>query len=112
MQTIAHAKLKHVQIAPRKVRLVIDQIRGMNVVNALGILETTQRRANPIVVGILKSAIANAVEHNNDLDPDNLFITRAQVDQGRTLKRFRPRAMGRGAKILKKSSHIVLGVGE
>ncbi|MGK0288990.1 MAG: large subunit ribosomal protein L22 [bacterium] len=110
-EPIAKASLSHVRIAPRKARLVIDQIRGMSVVNALGILENTRRRANPIIRDLLKSAIANATQKNAAVDPDELVITEARVDQGRTLKRMRPRAMGRGAVIRKHSSHILITIG-
>ncbi len=105
------ALVKNVRLAPRKARLVIDQIRGIRVVIALGILENTRRRVNPIVRDAVKSAIANAVQKDSKVDPDTLIITEARVDQGRTLKRMRPRAMGRGAAILKKSCHIKIAVG-
>lgn len=108
---IGKASLKHVRIAPRKVRLVIDRVRGMNVAQAIGTLENTRRNANPIIRDLLKSAIANAVQKNEGIDPDRLKIVEARVDKGRTLKRMRPRAMGRGAQILKKSSHILISVG-
>ena len=109
--SIARAVKVRSLIAPMKVRLVIDQIRGMNVVQALAILEHTRRSANPIVLDLLKSAVANAVEKNGSVNPDELIVTEARVDQGPTLKRMRPRAMGRGASIQKKSSHIILAVG-
>lgn len=111
-QSIAYARLKHVRVSPRKARLVIDQMRGMDVVNALGVLENTRRRVNPIVRDLLKSAIANAVEKDKNVDPDSLVITEAKVDNGRTLKRLRPRAMGRGSMIMKRSSHITIAVGK
>lgn len=110
-QSIAHARLNNLRLSPRKARLVIDQMRGMNVVNAIGVLENTRRRVNPIVRDLLKSAIANAVEKDKNIDPDKLVITEARVDGGRTLKRLRPRAMGRGSQILKRSSHIIIAVG-
>lgn len=108
---IARAFSKNARISPRKARLVIDQIRGLNVVQALGILENTRRSANPLIKELLKSAIANAGQKDSSVDPDDLVITEARVDQGRVLKRMRARAMGRGAQILKKSSHIILSVG-
>ena len=111
MESKAFAKLVNTRIPPRKAKLIIDQIRGMKVVNALGILENTRRGANPIVRDLLKSAIANAIQKDGSLDPDNLIVTGARVDKGRTLKRFRQRAMGRGAQILKRSSHIRISVG-
>lgn len=108
---IAKASMSHARVAPRKARLVIDQIRGLNVVQALAILENTRRASNPIVMKVLQSAIANAVEKESAINPDELIITEARVDKGRTLKRIRPRAMGRATQILKRSSHIFLSVG-
>lgn len=110
-QTIAKASMSHARVAPRKARLVIDQIRGANVTHALATLEQTRKSSNPIVKKILESAIANAVEKNSSVNPDELIITEARVDKGRTLKRIRPRAMGRATQILKRSSHITLSVG-
>lgn len=108
---VAKAIHRHARVAPRKARLVSDQIRGLNVVQALGILENIRKGPNPIVKNVLKSAIANAMKKNSSLEPDTLIITEATVDKGRTLKRIRPRAMGRAARILKHSSHIMLSVG-
>ena len=108
---IAKASMRHAKVAPRKARMVIDQIRGLKVNFALATLVNTRRSANPIVEKILKSAIANAVEKDSSVNPDELIITEARVDKGRTLKRIRPRAMGRATPILKHSSHITLSVG-
>jgi large subunit ribosomal protein L22 len=105
------AVAKNVRIAPRKVRLVVDLIRGKNVVQALGILDATPKRSSPVVKTLLKSAIANAEQHNQDLDVDNLTVRRAFVDAGQTLRRWRPRAMGRATPIRKRSSRITLAVG-
>jgi large subunit ribosomal protein L22 len=91
--------------------LVIDQIRGRNVTYALATLEHTRKSANPIVEKVLRSAIANAVEKDSTVNPDDLIVTEGRVDKGRTLKRIRPRAMGRATQILKYSSHISLAVG-
>ncbi len=109
--SIAKASMRHARVAPRKARLVIDQIRGLNVTYALAALEHTRRSANPIVEKVLRSAIANAVEKDSSVNPDDLVVTEARVDKGRTLKRIRPRAMGRATQILKHSSHISLAVG-
>ena len=105
------ATARNVRIAPRKVRLVVDLIRGKNVAQALGILDGTQKRSSPVVKTLLKSAIANAEQKNKDLDVDSLVVRRAFVDSGQTLKRWRPRAMGRATPIRKRSSHITLTVG-
>ncbi|ASK61652.1 50S ribosomal protein L22 [Virgibacillus phasianinus] len=107
----AKSVAKSVRIAPRKVRLVVDLIRGKNVGEAMAILRLTQRGASPVVEKVLKSAIANA-EHNYEMDPDNLIVSEAFVNEGATLKRFRPRAQGRASKINKRSSHVTLVVSE
>jgi len=110
-KTIAKASMSHARVAPRKARLVIDRIRGENVTQALATLENITRGSNSIVKKILQSAIANAFEKDSAVNPDDLIITEAQVDKGRTLKRIRPRAKGRATQILKRSSHITLSVG-
>ena len=107
----AKAIAKQVRIAPRKARLVIDLIRGKDVGEALAILRHTQRGASPIIEKVLNSAIANA-EHNYELEPDNLIVSEAYVDEGMTLKRFRPRAQGRASAINKRTSHITVIVEE
>lgn len=107
----AKAVAKSVRIAPRKVRLVVDLIRGKNVGEAVAILNHTQRGASPVVEKVLKSAIANA-EHNYEMNIDNLFISEAFVNEGMTMKRFRPRAMGRASAINKRTSHITVVVSE
>ncbi|MEF3303361.1 50S ribosomal protein L22 [Paenibacillus sp. GYB003] len=109
MQAKAHAN--HIRIAPRKVRLVIDLIRGKKVGDAVAILRNTPRSASPVVEKLLNSAIANA-EHNFSLDPNKLVVSEAYVNQGPTLKRIRPRSQGRAFKILKRTSHITLVVSE
>lgn len=107
----AKAVAKTVRIAPRKVRLVVDLIRGKQVGEAVAILRLTPKAASPIVEKVLKSAIANA-EHNYDMDVNNLVVSEAYVDEGPTLKRFRPRAMGRASQINKRTSHITIVVSE
>ena len=109
--TSATATAKTVRIAARKARLVIDLIRGRDVAEALAILEFTPRSGSPIIEKVLKSAIANA-EHNYDLDAQNLYVSKAYVNEGPTLKRFRPRAQGRAGRILKRTSHITVIVGD
>ncbi|MFZ3578093.1 50S ribosomal protein L22 [Virgibacillus sp. DJP39] len=107
----AKAVAKSVRIAPRKVRLVVDLIRGKKVGEAVAILRLTQRGASPVVEKVLNSAIANA-EHNYEMDPDNLIVSEAFVNEAATLKRFRPRAQGRASKINKRSSHVTVVVSE
>lgn len=109
MEAKAHAKF--IRIAPRKVQLVVDLIRGKQVGEAVAILRHTPKSASPVVEKSLNSAIANA-EHNYSLDVNNLVISQAYVNQGPTMKRFRPRAMGRASRINKRTSHITLVVSE
>jgi len=107
----AKAVAKSVRIAPRKVRLVIDLIRGKEVGEAIAILRHTQRGSSPVIEKVLNSAVANA-EHNYEMEPDNLVISEAFVDEGVTLKRFRPRAQGRASQINKRTSHVTVVVSE
>lgn len=107
----AKAVSKTVRIAPRKARLVIDLIRGKQVGEALSILKFTPKAASPVIEKVLNSAIANA-EHNYDMDANDLVVEKAYVDEGPTLKRFRPRAMGRASQINKRTSHITIVVSD
>lgn len=107
----AKAVAKSVRIAPRKVRLVVDLIRGKEVGEAVAILRHTQRGASPVVEKVLNSAVANA-EHNYEMDADSLVVSEVFVNEGATLKRFRPRAQGRASKINKRTSHITVVVTE
>jgi len=109
MQSKASANM--VRIAPRKARLVVDLIRGKQIGEALSILAYTNKAATPIVEKVLKSAIANA-EHNFDMNIENLVVTEGYVNEGPTLKRFRPRAMGRASRINKRTSHVHIVVSE
>ncbi len=105
------AKAKYIHIAPRKVRLVVDAISGMDVVEAENQLEHITKRAKTPVLKLLKSAVANA-EHNFDMVKDNLYIAKIQVTEGPTLMRFRARAFGRSAPIRKRTSHITIVLNE
>ena len=105
------AKLKYARISPQKARLVADQVRGMPVEKALETLVFSQKKAAAIVKKILDSAIANA-EHNEGADIDELSVTEVMVDQAPTMKRIRARAKGRANRILKRTSHITLVVGD
>ncbi|MDB5085282.1 MAG: ribosomal protein [Bacilli bacterium] len=107
----AKAVAKSVRIAPRKVRLVVDLIRGKGVGEALAILTLTPKSSSPVVEKVLRSAMANA-EHNLGLDTNDLVVAEVFVDQGATLKRFRPRAQGRASKIHKRTSHITVVLSE
>jgi ribosomal protein L22 len=101
------AKAKYVRTAPRKARLVIDHIRGKSVDDARALLLTTPRAASRDVLKLLDSAIANA-ENNHELVADELVVGRAYVDEGPTLKRYRPRALGRATRIRKRTSHMTI----
>jgi large subunit ribosomal protein L22 len=105
------ASIRHVRIAPQKVRLVVDMIRGKGVEEAIGILEFNQRRASKVIAKTLKSAIANA-EATQNLDVDALYVKTVYVDAGVTQKRSLPRAHGRATKIFKRSSHVTIVVDE
>jgi large subunit ribosomal protein L22 len=105
------ATLKQVHISPQKARLVADQVRGMPVEKALNLLMFSEKKAAGIVRKVLESAIANA-EHNEGADIDELKIASIYVNEARTMKRFRARAKGRGNRILKRSSHITVTVGD
>lgn len=105
------AVAKYVRISPRKVRQVVDLIRGKGVGEAFAILKFTPNVSAVAVEKVLKSAVANA-EHNNELTADNLVVKEVFVDQGPTLKRFSARAMGRADQIRKRSSHITIVVSE
>jgi ribosomal protein L22 len=101
------ARARYVRSAPRKARLVIDHIRGKDVDQARAILMHTPRAASRDVLKLLDSAIANA-ENNHDLVADDLKIGKAYVDEGPTLKRYRPRALGRATRIRKRTSHMTI----
>ncbi len=101
------AVAKYVRIAPRKARLVADEIRGKSYPEAVSLLRFTNKRAAKIIGDVLNSAAANA-EHNIDADPDELRIKTIKVDEGPMLKRYRPRAMGRATMIRKRTSHITV----
>jgi large subunit ribosomal protein L22 len=103
----AKAVARTVRIAPRKARLVVDLIRGKQVGEAVAILKHTPKTASPVIEKLLNSAIANA-EHNYEMDVNSLVVSQAFVDEGPTLKRFRPRAMGRASAINKRTSHITI----
>ncbi|WP_152395414.1 50S ribosomal protein L22 [Paenibacillus guangzhouensis] len=109
MQAKAHAR--NIRISARKVKLVIDLIRGKQAGEAIAILRHTPKAASPVVEKLLNSAIANA-EHNYSMDVNKLVVTEVFANQGPTMKRFRPRAMGRASRINKRTSHITLVVSE
>ncbi|MBE9531929.1 MAG: 50S ribosomal protein L22 [Proteobacteria bacterium] len=107
----ASATAKYMKTGPQKVRLVIDQIRGKNVQDAMTILSLSDKAISYDITKLLKSAVANA-ENNYELDVDSLYVKKAYADGGPTQKRMRPRAMGRGNVIRKRSSHITIVLAE
>ena len=100
------ASATHIRISPRKVRMVVDTVRGKSVSQALNILGFTRKKAALPVQKLLKSAVANAVENGGINDVETLVIYRIMVDEGPTLKRYMPRARGRATPIRKRTSHI------
>ena len=105
------ARLKGGRISAQKARLVADQVRGMQVEEALNLLEFSNKKAAQIVKKILDSAIANA-ENNEGADVDELKVSSIYVDEGMTMKRLSPRAKGRADRILKRSCHITVKVAD
>ena len=105
------ARLRFARVAPRKVRLVADLIRGKRSEEALNILTYTKKAAAKILIKLLKSAIANASQKKH-IDIDRLYIKRITVDQGPTIKRYPPRALGRATMIRKRTSHIHITLDE
>ena len=109
MQTFA--KMHNARISPQKCRLVADTVRGRKVGNALALLRFQPKKGAALVLKVLESAIANA-EHNLGADIDTLKISRIEVDEAPTLKRFAARAKGRGNRIIKRNSHIMVQVSD
>jgi ribosomal protein L22 len=104
---VVRAQAKYVRHAPRKARLVVDHIRGKSIGEARAILQHTPRAAAVDVLKLLESAVANA-ENNHELVADDLVVRKVYVDEGPTLKRYRPRALGRATRIRKRTSHMTI----
>ena len=102
-----HASAKYVRVAPRKVQIVLDLIRGKRVDDALAIVMYTPKSASPVVEKLLNSAIANA-ENNLEMDRENLYVAECYANQGPTLKRYWARSHGRADMIKKHTSHITI----
>jgi large subunit ribosomal protein L22 len=107
----AKAILRATRISPQKARLVADQVRGMPVGRALNLLKFSDKKAAAIIHKVLYSAISNA-ENNVGADADDLKVATIMIDEGPVLKRFGARAKGRGTRILKRTSHITVVVGD
>ena len=109
----AVAKARHIHQSARKVRQVLNEVRGKQVENAMNKLHFTPKKAARIIEKTLRSAVANAVNREgSDVDADKLFIKEAFCDEGPTMRRFRPRAMGRATIIRKRTSHLTIVVAE
>lgn len=111
MSTEARAILRVARISPQKARLVADQVRGLSAEKAIHLLRFSDKKAARFIRKVVESAVANA-ENNQGADVDVLSVRRIQVDEGPTLKRFMARAKGRGSRILKRTSHITVVVGD
>ncbi len=107
----ARAITKFVRLSPRKVRLVVDQIRGKGVEEALNVLKFTPKRSAGIITKTLRTALANA-ESTQSVDVDRLYVKRAKVDEAGMWKRFTPRAQGRATRVRKRLSHITIVLDE
>ncbi len=101
------AQGKYLRVSPQKARLIIDTVRGKRVEDALNVLRFTDKRAADLILKVLNSAVANA-DQNPNIDVDTLVVKTAYADEGPTLKRWRPRAMGRATRIRKRTSHITI----
>ena len=101
--------MNYIRVAPRKARLVADQIRGLRVSDALTLLRTTNKRVAPQIEKVLQSAVANA-ENNGQMDVDELVVSEAYVNEGPRLKRLRPAPMGRAHRYVHRLAHIVVVV--
>jgi large subunit ribosomal protein L22 len=110
--SLAKAEARYIHISPQKARLVIDMIRGQQAGDAISILSGTNKRIAPVVVKILRSAIANAENKSEHVDVDKLFVTEAYVNEGPRVKRIRPAPMGRAFRYQRRMAHIVVKVGE
>ena len=107
----AKAVAKYIRIAPRKVRVVMNLIRGKSVAEAFAILKFTPKAGADVIEKVLRSAVANA-ENNFDMNVDELYVSSAYVDQGPTLKRIHPRSRGQAFSIFKRTSHVTVVVSE
>ncbi|MDA1313602.1 MAG: 50S ribosomal protein L22 [Acidobacteria bacterium] len=107
----ATAKMRYIRLSPQKARLVVDQIRGRKVEEALMILRVTNKRAAPQIAKVLRSAMANA-ENNGEADVDQLFVKEVFVNDGPRLKRLRPAPMGRAYRYVHHLAHIVVTVSD
>jgi large subunit ribosomal protein L22 len=106
------AEARYIRVSPQKARLVVDMIRGQKAGAAINTLRTVNKRIAPTVEKVLKSAIANAQNKNEDIDVDKLFVSEAYVNEGPRMKRVRPAPMGRAYRYQRRLAHIVVKVSE
>jgi large subunit ribosomal protein L22 len=111
-ESLARAEARYIHISAQKARLVVDMIRGRQAGEAINILGAVNKRIAPAVEKVLRSAIANAENKSEDVDVDKLFVTEAYVNEGPRQKRIRPAPMGRAYRYQRRTSHIVVKVGE
>jgi large subunit ribosomal protein L22 len=110
--SIAKAEARYMRVSPQKARLVVDMIRGRQAGDAINILSATKKRIAFSIEKILRSAIANAENTSEDVDVDKLIVSEAYVNEGPRQKRIRPAPMGRAYRYQRRTSHIVVKVGE
>jgi ribosomal protein L22 len=106
---VVRASSRYVRVAPRKARLIADQVRGMHIEQARSLLAFSPRGAAEDIRKLIESAAANA-ENNHDLVADEMLISEITVDEGPTLRRYRPRALGRASRINKRTCHIAVAL--
>lgn len=111
-ESLARAEARYLHVSAQKARLVVDMIRGRQAGEAINILNAVNKRIAPAVEKVLRSAIANAESKSEDVDVDKLFVTEAYVNEGPRQKRIRPAPMGRAYRYQRRTSHIVVKVGE
>tara|TARA_B100000959_G_C14543396_1_gene444578 strand:- start:151 stop:495 length:345 start_codon:yes stop_codon:yes gene_type:complete len=105
-------KVKHLKQSPTKVRFVLKDIKGNSVNKAIDKLNNNRKKASNFILKAIKSGLSNLENNNNDFNQDELKIKNAFVDSGPTMKRFRPRAMGRASQILKRTSHLTITISD
>jgi large subunit ribosomal protein L22 len=111
-EVLSKCEARYVRISPQKARLVIDMIRGQQAGDAINMLSAVNKRIAPAVEKVLRSAIANAESKSQEVDVDRLFVTEAYVNEGPRQKRIRPAPMGRAYRYQRRTSHIVVKLGE
>ena len=105
-------KVKYIRQSPYKVRFVLDSIRGKKVDYALDFLQFSNKKAARFISKAIRSAISNHSQKDENFDPSSIYVKEAYVDEGPKIKRFRPSAMGRASRILKRTSHLTVVVGD